>query len=166
MPAYPGSGGDPWREYPSMANVKINIDDVNSVFGWIMKAGTDVDALWDRVIPVMKTEVAREFSDENPNKWKALSPLYKKWKMEQGYPEIIGVRTGTLKRAATAGAIIVRSPERLEYTIDTGPAVQQEGFNYFSDFDEKRKIFKHTRNVMSKHYREAAQKWMDEGNSK
>ncbi len=147
-----------------MANaVKINVDelDVKRVFSWIMDASSNTRVLWNTVEPLMKMQVSRQFSDENPNNWKPLKQSYLDWKVSQGYPKTIGVRKGYLKEAATDKAIISKERNHMTYSINTDIAVQAEGYDYFSKFHKQRKIFKHTTRYMNKLYYEAAESWIN-----
>ncbi len=145
------------------AQFQVNQSDINHIFSWIKATGERTSGLWERVEPMMKEQVRREFSDENPNNWRALSPKYLQWKMEQGYPATIGVRKGFLKMAATDRAVIKKGKDYFLYSVNMGIASQVEGFDYFSDFNRKRKIFKHTQRYMNTAYANAVEQWINQG---
>jgi hypothetical protein len=136
-------------------DIEINQSDVDRTFKWIETRGNNTTKLWKAVTPIMRKQVEREFSDENPNRWKALSPRYLQEKLEAGYPATVGVRTGLLKRCATDKANIVYRKDYMLYSIGS----QQERF---SDFNAKRKIFKHSQRYMQAMYKQVAQKWINE----
>lgn len=144
-------------------SLKCEIDskDIINVFGWIEKAGTNTFKLWKRVIPILREQAGREFTDENPNQWKALKPGYLKWKAEKGYPLTIGVRKGYLKRAATSNAIIIETESTLEYKVNHSLAFEAENKDYFRKFHEKRPIFNHSKRYLSGTYRKAAEDWIN-----
>jgi phage gpG-like protein len=147
-------------------HIDVNDRDLQQVVKWIDSIGSNKKKLWKQMIPVMREQVSKEFSDANPNEWKALKPSYVQWKMDQGYPATIGVRTGNLKDAATTNALTTYTDEYLVYQINSNMATAAEGFNYFLDFNRKRKIFKHTERYMNSLYRQSAESWLNADISK
>jgi hypothetical protein len=139
--------------------LQVNDADVKRVTQWIESIGVDKRQLWNTMEPVIREQMNREFSDENPNRWKALSPHYLQEKLAAGFPATIGVRTGNLKRAATDAAIVEKREEFMVYTINPGMDKSDEG-PYFEDFHAKRKIFRHTTPYINKVYHEAAERWI------
>lgn len=143
-----------------MIKLEVNQKDINQVFSWIKEKGNNLDSLWNKIIPIMKDQVKYEFSDANPNRWKALSKTYKKWKEEHGYPSTIGVRKGTLKDAATNNAVIKKSKKYMEYGVDTDRVVEN-GIKYAFEFNKKREIFKYTHRYMDHLVDKAADEWIE-----
>ena len=87
---------------------------------------------------------ASEFSDHNPNKWRRLTPNYKNWKTNMGYPETIGVRTGRLKAGASAHARVKISRKKMIYVLNEDNVKDNKNRKYAKWFDRKRPLFKWT----------------------
>jgi len=146
-----------------MSKITLVVDqkDVDSVFSWIKEKGSNLNNLWDRLIPIIKEKASYEFTDANPNGWKKLSKNYLKWKRAHGYPDTIGVRKGKLKEAATVGALIKRSKTDLEYGVDEDKVVEN-GVKYAFRFNKRREIFKYTHKYLNNAIDAAANKWLED----
>lgn len=137
--------------------VKLEEQDVNKVFNWVNKVGSDPTELWNILVPIIRKEADKEFTDSNPNNWKALTLKYKILKAKQGFPQTIGVRTGILKEAATTKATIIRSNGKLSYSVNNS---MDKG--YFNYFQKRRNIFKYTKAYIKSIYKEVTQRWLNE----
>lgn len=83
----------------------------------------DLSPAWDSVREVITDAISENFQEEGrPEKWKSLTPKYRKRKIKQGYPDRILVRTGKMRQAATKRGAMgnIDRPDRtsFEWGID------------------------------------------------
>ena len=104
----------------SLASLKKWFDDFS-------KDVSDTRSIWDDLTPDIKNAVDSEFSDSNPNKWDAIQASYKATKVRQGFPATIGVRTGSLRDAASKYAEIVYKPLGLNWALNENISSGQFG---------------------------------------
>jgi hypothetical protein len=108
---------------------------------------SDASPLWKNLTPEIEKSVDYEFSSANPNRWKALSPSYRKWKVNKALPPTIGVRYGTLKWAMGKRALRVYAKDRLKWMLNesmSGPKGERVG-DYAGDFHFFRPVLGYTR---------------------
>lgn len=108
----------------------------------------NTDVLWKSLDDDIIKAINYEFSDANPNRWNQLSQKYFVEKTAKGFPETIGVRTGSLKRAATTDAIKDYKKGIMEWAVNQN--IQSGAFGSLKDkrvgdydhyFNEVRPIF-------------------------
>ena len=104
----------------SIASLKKWFDDFS-------KDVSDTRSLWRDLTPDIKNAVDSEFSDANPNNWEPIQANYKATKIRQGFPATIGVRTGSLKAAASKHAKIVYKPLGLNWELNENISSGQFG---------------------------------------
>lgn len=140
-----------------------------SAMRWIDRFGeyaSDARNLWPDLEPDVEKSVKYEFSDANPNDWKPLSVNYLRWKRRMGFPDTIGVATGTLKMAATDQAVKDHTAQRMRWSVNT---TVQNAFEHVSvgeyayKFHAKRPIFGKTKDFLKSTLREAVRKWVKRG---
>lgn len=134
--------------------ISANEKEIQNVLNWIGAIGQNTRDLWDIVVPIIREKTAEEFTDDNPNRWKELSPRYLEWKRAMGYPDTIGVATGLLRDTAINTQDIFYGDRELRYQVKDSPG-------YFQDFHSKRPLFGYTRTHLETLYREAVQKWIN-----
>jgi hypothetical protein len=114
-----------------MMNFKIEAD-FKPTLEWLEKIKRGLDdarPLWMAMIPRIREFVDEEFSGNNPNKWQSLTPKYRHWKAQHGFPHWIGVLTGNLKKASGQNAKVKINPKWLEWAVNTD-MTQVKGGNY------------------------------------
>lgn len=95
----------------------------------------DARPLWVAMLPRIHEFVAYEFSGSNSNNWPQLTPQYKRQKVRQGYPYWIGVRTGTMRKAANEEASISITPKQLNWELNkSGTPTKGRGDQYAQFF--------------------------------
>ena len=104
----------------SLASLKKWFDDFS-------KDVSDTRSIWRDLTPDIKNAIDTEFSDSNPNGWDSLQASYKATKIRQGFPATIGVRTGSLRDAASKYAKIVFKPLGLNWALNENVSSGQFG---------------------------------------
>jgi hypothetical protein len=128
---------------------------IKKILEWIDNVQTTIEdgtIVWDEMIPLIKDALKYEFSEANPNNWAPLRKKYVDWKRRKGYPDTIGVMTEALKKSLTERGISEAQKNLLKWKSD--PTV--EGYKkrkvgtYAQYFDDKRKVFKFTKQYLRK----------------
>ena len=138
---------------------------IKSILSWIddkKQKATDPRGLWNELIPEIKQSIKYELSSGNPNDWPALSPEYLQEKREKGWPDTIGVATGSMKKALTDEAKVKVAKDYLFWGINEemiGNEGERVG-DYAKDFDAFRPVFKYTIAFVNKIIQKAISKWM------
>ena len=130
---------------------------------------SDTRSIWRDLTPDIKNAIDSEFSDSNPNKWDSLTAAYKATKIKQGFPATIGVRTGSLRDAASKYAKVIYKPLGLNWALNENISSGQFGSlknmttgDYAKYFDKKREIFVYTSKWLSKIGRQAVKEYIKE----
>jgi len=140
---------------------KNNIDDV---IKWVedkTKTLDDKKPIWNILEKITQDNVADEFIS-NKNDWKPISQSYRQEKIEQGWDERVGIRTGGLLWASTEGADVTTTNDRLEWAVNLNH-VNSEGEkvgDYAFRFNEIRQQFQYSKNYLKKLYKQAINKWI------
>jgi hypothetical protein len=124
----PGGKGSFQALLKRMSQVEQNADDMSTTF--------------KKIIPDIKAAFRYEFSEANPSGWKALSKKYRQWKIDNGYPATIGIKTGALKRALVEEPMIKIDKRSLIYGVNDS-MTNEDGENvgdYAKEFNRQRKI--------------------------
>ena len=140
-------------------------DSIKSILNWIenkKQKATNPKGLWNELIPEIKQSIKYELSSSNPNDWPTLSPEYLQEKREKGWPDTIGVATGSMKKALTDEAKVKVAKDYLLWAINEdirGNEGERVG-DYAQDFDTFRPLFKQTIRFVNKIIQKAISKWM------
>jgi len=130
---------------------KDSLDSLKKWFDDFTKDVSDTRSIWKDLTPDIKNAIDSEFSDSNPNGWDSLQASYKATKIRQGFPPTIGVRTGSLRDAASKYAKVVFKPLGLNWELNENISSGQFGSlknmttgDYAKYFDKKREIYVYT----------------------
>ncbi len=150
-----------------MAAISVNIDPVHekAVLSWIEGRKNKLDdmtPLRKQFRDIIETTAGHEFTTANPNNWKPLSEDYRQAKIAMGYPDIIGVRTGGLKFAATRGAELNIDKGLITWKVDmshVNPEGETVG-DYAIDFHLQRPVFKYSKKYLKTLLRSVVERWV------
>jgi hypothetical protein len=133
--------------------VEINRDDYNRFFRNIDKEFSNTSSLWKQLETEMRREADTEFSN-NANNWDRNTLETQIQKRRKGFPDLIGVGSGNLRKAATTNAIVEKTQNTFVYKLNEA---MDKG--YFDFFNKKRPLFKHTNEFASKRFQELGNEW-------
>jgi hypothetical protein len=133
----------------------------------VEKAIDDSKDLWKLLDSDIVKAVNYEFSEANPNSWKQLSQAYFTEKTAKGFPETIGVRTGSLKRAAAEDAIREYGKGVLGWAVNNNVTAGAFGSlknlrtgDYAEEFNELRPIFVYSVDHIKREGSKAVEKYV------
>lgn len=150
-------------------------DSIQSLKKWFddfEKDISDTRSIWKELTPDIKKAINFEFSEANPNKWDPITEKYKVTKIRQGFPSTIGVRTGSLRSAASENADVVYKPLGIEWSIKENITSGQFGSlknitvgdyaKYFHGSPGNRPIFVYTKKWLSEIGKKAVKEYIKE----
>jgi hypothetical protein len=131
--------------------------------------------LWELLQPEINKSIKYEFSVANPNSWTRLKAGTVKNKRRLGFPDTIGVMSGTLKDAMTDDAKIKKSKKKLRWGINEnlrgwkGKSVSDYAYAFHYGYSKRnqpaRPIMEFTKKHLRTLMRTAVKIWIKRGKS-